>query len=574
MRRIVFFTILIGLNVLSCKSPKSVKNEVNVHLLSDPDRLMPYVSNSADATALERFLFQKLITWDYEKNELVGELAIGRPVITANGSGVRLDFEIRPEARWDNGTPITANDVLFTYKAILNPKANTEHMRVYFELIDKVEIDSRNPKKFSVFTKEKYILIEEYSGYWVLPEYALDPNQVLRKYNIADFKNEVIQEVISKDNAMIRFTENFNSQKVAREKNSLIGSGAYQLEEWKTGSKISFIKKKNWWGRKCSDSFVRNFGQLDKLKFKIINDWSTATTAIKGKEIDVMKGVEFKVFNELKSEKRFTDNFTAHTPISLQYSYIGFNMSNPKLKDLNVRKALAHAVNKDQLINTLLYGLAVPTESMVGPSESYCNNNLKKFEYDLEESKKLLDEAGWKDSDGDGVRDKVVAGKLTKLELQYKYNAGNETRKNIGLIFKENLKKIGIELTIVNKEFTVFLDDLKKHDFEVCIGAWVGDPTVTDPKQIWHTSSSKSGSNYLYYGDASSDKLIEEIRQELNPTRRDQLYAQFQEKVHNDIPCIFLFAPLERIAISKKFSNAKAYPVRPGYDLGLWQVAK
>ena len=221
-----------------------------------------------------------------------------------------------------------------------------------------------------------------------------------------------------------------------------------------------------------------------------------------------------------------------------------------------------------------MFGLGKPIESMVQPDKKYYNKNLKKFNYDLSLASKLLDEAGWKDSDGDGIRDKMVNGKKVQLELNFKYNAGNDTRKNIGLIYKENLKKIGVELNIVAKEWTVFLEDIKKHDFEVYCGAWVGDPNVEDPKQIWHTESSAGGSNYVSYGDAVSDKMIDDIRSELNEDKRNATYLGFQEKVYNEIPYIFLFAPLERIAIAKKFdpNSAKTYSVRPGYDLGLWKM--
>ncbi len=568
------YLLLIITFITSCKGGKSDKNEANIHLLSDPDKLLPYGSTSADATALERFLFQKLIDWDYEKNEFVGVLAIGRPKITPYGSGLKIEYEIRPEANWDNGSPITGHDVVFSFKAVLNPKTTCEQIRPYFDFISNVVVDSINPKKFTVFSKEKYILVEEYSGYWVLPEYIYDKEKLMRPIELAYMADKSNFEKLKVDKNILKFADEFNSQKFSREQGFVVGSGPYDFVEWKTGGKITFKLKKDWWGRKCSDTWIKNYGQINTLKFRVINDWSTATTAIKGLEIDGVKGIEYKKFNELLKDPKFSENFNTYTPTSPQYLYIGLNLTNPKLKELKVRQALAHALDKDQIINTLLFGLGIPTESMVGPEKKYYNKNLKKFEYNLVLANQLLEEAGWKDTDGDGFRDKMIEGKLTKLEIQYKFNAGNETRKNIGLIYKENLKKIGIELSIVNKEWTIFLDDLKKHDFEMYCGAWVGDPNVEDPKQIWHSESSKGGSNYVSFGDMTSDKMIDQIRSELDATKRDQLYMQFQEKVHNELPYIFLFAPLERIAINKKFINANAYTVRPGYDIGLWKLAK
>jgi len=568
------FLLFISTLLLGCKGGKKGKNEANVHELSDPDKLLPYASTSANATAIERFMFQKLIDWDYDKGDFVGVLAVGKPNISNYGNGLKLDYEIRPEAVWDNGTPVTAHDVVFSFKAALNPKTNCEQIRPYFDFLSDVIIDSLNPKKFSVISNQKYILVEEYSGYWVIPEYIYDKDKIMRKFSIADLRDKQKQESLKGDRDILRFADEFNSQKYSREKGFVVGSGPYEFVEWVTGSKLTLKRKKDWWGRKANDEYLKNYGTLETIKFRIINDWKTAATAIRGRELDVARGIEYKIFNDLKKDEKFNENYYAYTPTSPQYLYIGLNMTNPKLKDIKVREALAHAVDKEQIISTLLFGLGEPIESMVQPDKKYYNKNLKKFDFNLELASKLLDDAGWKDSDGDGIRDKVVNGKKLSLELSYKYNSGNDTRKNIGLIYKENLKKIGVDLNIVAKEWTVFLDDTKKHDFEMYCGAWVGDPNVEDPKQIWHTESATGGSNYVSYGDIISDKMIDDIRSELDETKRNALYLRFQEKVHNDIPYIFLFAPLERIAINKRYdqNSAKAYSVRPGYDIGLWKM--
>lgn len=572
--RYFLYLLLISTFIISCKGSKKGKNEVNVHELADPDKLCPYASTSASATAIERFMFQKLIDWDYEKGDFVGMLAVSKPKISEYGNGLKLDYEIRPEAVWDNGSPVTAYDVAFSFKAALNPKTNCEQIRPYLDFLADVIIDTSNPKKFSVISNQKYILVEEYSGYWVLPEYIYDKEKIMRNFTISDFRDKKKQESLKGDNNILRFADEFNSQKYSREKGFVVGSGPYEFEEWVTGSKLTLKKKKDWWGRKTNDTFLKNYGTVDKINFRIINDWKTATTTIKDKGLDAARGIEFKIFDDLRKNEKFNENFIAHTPTSPQYYYVGINLTNPKLKDLKVREALAHAVDKEQIISTLLFGLGEPIESMVQPDKKYYNKNLKKFDYNLEFASKLLDEAGWKDSDGDGIRDKMLNGKKVQLELNFKYNSGNDTRKNIGLIYKENLKKIGVDLNIVAKEWTVFLEDIKKHDFEVYCGAWVGDPNVEDPKQIWHTESSAGGSNYVSYGDAVSDKMIDDIRSELNEAKRDAMYLRFQEKVHNEIPYIFLFAPLERIAIAKKYdpNSAKTYSVRPGYDLGLWKM--
>lgn len=573
MKKILPLVILIFIAFWGCKN-KSNKNksEIIVHLLSDPDKLNPYTSTTADASYMERFLFQKLIDWNYEKNDFEAVLAVSRPKITPFNNGLKIEYEIKPEAKWDNGTDITAYDVAFSYKAVLNPKTSCEHIRPYFKRwIQKIEIDSTNPKKFTIYSKEKYILVEEYSGYWVMPEYIYDADKIMRQFTIEQLNDT---NSLKTNQDIVKFAEQFNSQKFMREKGGIVGSGPYEFVEWNTGSSVVFKRKSNWWGRNSKDTALQNIASIETLKFKVINDWSTTTTAIKGGGLDCIHSIEFKSFNELKSDSKFNENYNAFTPSADQYVYIGINMSNPKLKDIKVRQAMAHSLDKNLIIETLLYGLGQPIESMVHPSKNYYNKNLKSFDYNIEMANKILDEAGWIDKDGDGVREKMINGRSEALKLEFKYNSGNETRKNIGLIFKENLKKIGIEVNMVSKEFTIFIDDLKKHDFEVYCGGWVGDPNVEDPTQLWHTESAKGGSNYVNYGDMESDRLIDQIAKELNPEVRNQLYMKFQEKVHNEIPYIFIYAPNERMAFSKRFTNTKAYTARPGFDLNAWKLSK
>jgi peptide/nickel transport system substrate-binding protein len=560
------------------KFKRGNKNEIFVHELADADMILPYNSTSADAMYLEQLAFQKLIDLDYETGEFTGIIAKSRPTITPITSGeftggMKIDYEIRQEAVWDNGTPITAHDVAFTFKTVLNPKTNNENVKPYYDWVGDFAIDPTNPKKFSIFSNQQYILIEEYSGYWVLPEYIYDAKQTMRKFTIKELNSSAKRTALKSNNDIQVFADDFNSERFQREKGYVVGSGPYEFTQWVTGQKIEFQRKKNWWGDKVLDSTSGFKAYPEKITHKIINDWSTIQTAIKSEDLDCVKGVEYKVFTEFGKNEKVKANYNLETPSSNQYLYIGLNQGNEKFKDLKVRQALAHAVNRSQIINTLLYGLAEPVESMVHPTKSYYNKNLKPFDFNLETSGKLLDEAGWKDSDGDGFRDKMLNGKLTKLSFDFKLNSGNETRKNIALIFKEDAKKIGVEINIIVKEWTVYLQELDKHDFEMYCGAWVGDPTPEDPKQIWHTESSNGGSNYVNYGDKQSDQMIDNIRKELNDDKRKEIYLRFQEKVHNDVPYIFLYAPKERIVMHKRFVT-KAYTARPGYVLSQWKVAQ
>ena len=203
-------------------------------------------------------------------------------------------------------------------------------------------------------------------------------------------------------------------------------------------------------------------------------------------------------------------------------------------------------------------------ETFVHPSQKHYNGNIKPWGYDLDKARKLLDEAGWKDTDGDGYRDKMINGEKVKLNLDFKIPAGNKGREDMGLFIQEDLKKVGISMTITAREGSVYQQDLDKRDFEMSYIAYTMDPVMSDPKQQWSTTeASAGGSNMCGYGTEASDKLVDAVRSEMNEEKRIALYKQLQQTIHDDIPCVFMFIPVNRQAISKRF-DAKETLINPG----------
>ena len=142
------------------------------------------------------------------------------------------------------------------------------------------------------------------------------------------------------------------------------------------------------------------------------------------------------------------------------------------------------------------------------------------------------------------------------------------------MIVQEDFKKIGINLNIVAKEWTVFLQDLDKLQFEMTYGSYTIPARGSDPKQIWHTSNSgPGGDNKTGWGNPTTDKLIDDIGEELNADKRNAYYVQLQEMIHNDAPVIFLFAPINRLAISKKF-EVETHFISPGFSINEFKSVK
>ena len=565
----------------SSQSVPTIGDWVIVHTLSDPSNLNPINSNDASATEIHGLMFQSLLHTSSKNNyELIPQLAVALPEVSEDG--MVYSFEIKPEAVWDDGTPITGYDYAFTIKVIKNPYVDCANLRPYLELIEDVIVDEKNPKKFKVKLNKKYFrAMDVIGGQTIIPKHFYDKEGIMDKYTIPQL-NKINSEGTS-DAQLKKFADDFNSEKYQREVFS--GSGPYKFVTWETGQYILLERKDNWWADKLKE-IDKNEGLVaypKKVMYKVINDMNSAITALKGQKLDVMQGIPSKQFLELKENKKVKRHFNLYTPPMASYSYIGLNNRPPDHRipfftDKRVRKAFAHMVDVDKIIDKFMYGMA---ERIIGPispliPEAY-HSGLKPIPYDLEKAKKLLEEAGWKDTDGDGLLDKEIEGKRVQFKCEFLVNAGNETRKNIALLLREEAKKVGIDVEVRSIEWSSYLEKIKKHDFDIYYQAWVSPvPAPPDLKQIWHTSAYEGGGNYIGFGfnTPESDKIIEQIRVELDPKKRNKLYKRFQEILYEEVPCIFLVTGKNRIAIHKRFRGVETSAIYPGYKVNTFWTPK
>jgi peptide/nickel transport system substrate-binding protein len=548
-------------------------NEVVVHIPGDAQGLNTLTTSDATSSQILTNINESLLYMDDDTYEYVPFLAVSRPNIEMieegeYAGGMKIDFEIRPEATWDNGTPITGHDYAFTLKIIKCPTVyEVGHYRPYFSYIDDVIIDEENPKKFSLLCNKVYILAESAAGGLdILPAYHYDPKGLLAKFSVKELNNPANTERLKQNQDLIDFAKEFTSEKYMREPGFVVGSGPYKFDSWQTGQRITLSKKANWWANDLVGT-EKVFSNLpDKIIYEVIVDDATTVSAVRDESVDVCRSFPSKIFVEdLMKNKKFQQKFNLHTPPFISYSYLGINMRNPKFADRRVRQALAMAYDVDYVIDVFSYGLAERTIGPFHPSTKYYNHDIVPYPFDLDRAAKLLDEAGWIDTDGDGVRDKMISGKKVPLEIAFKYVPGSPTTESILLLYQKNLQEIGIKMTLETREWTIYLDELDKHNFEMYIGAWVTDPGLSDPFQLWHTESYNGGSNYVGFGNAETDALIEKIQVTLDETERNKLYKKFQEILHEEVPYIFTSSPLKKIAIHRRFENADGKATRIGY---------
>lgn len=278
---------------------------------------------------------------------------------------------------------------------------------------------------------------------------------------------------------------------------------------------------------------------------------------------------------DLSVSDNFKKNFSLFSPVKFGYNFLVFNTRNPILSDKSVRQALSHLVDGEKMIETVYYGFAERVNSPVHPSNKEYNDSIKPLEYNPEKAKTILSESGWKDSNGNGIPDKSVNGKRMELEITLIYNNGSSQRESIALIFQEEARKAGIKINLKVQELSVISEKLKKHDFDIFCGGMSNNHLPVDYKQQWHTESINGGFNFSYFGNAQTDAMIDSMRNEMNEEKRIAMSKKLQEIIHEEVPMIFLFAEKDRIVINKKFSNADAYSLRPGYwEGGLQNTTK
>ena len=548
---------------------KRVENEVVVHSKAEPDRLNPLLSTSSYSGRVLKFIYAPLVDIDPQEVKLKPVLAKALPSVEKVDYGPyagnnAYTYEIKEEATWPNGNPVLASDYLFTLKALFNPLVASEPYRNALNFVGDVEIDSDNPRKFTVFMQAQNMNAVYYSGWYVYPEYVYDPDGLMKDVALADLTNPEQAKQLSESNEnLAKFADAFNSNQYSREIGSVVGAGAYELTEWESNQRIVLTKKTDWWGEKYAEENNMFKANPDKIIYKIVPEDITAITTLKDEEMDVMGAVPDAQTAELQENEDFLQKYNILQAPTLSTGYLGLNNTSPKLEDKRVRQAIAHAINVEEIMETVKNGAATRSVGPINPARPYFNKSLKAYDYNAEKARALLKEAGWEDTNNDGTVDKMINGEQTELSIQILVAAQAAVIRDIALISQSSAKKAGINFELVTKEFNVIRrEHMMTGDYEAYVLSATADIGYYDPYQYWHTAS---GANVAKFGNAETDALIEELRSTVDEDRRIELYMQFQEIIHDEQPWVFLYTPKQNIVVHKRFDNVVPSLARPGY---------
>lgn len=584
------FTVLICLVFSSCdpKEPpiedEAIKEKFTVFaaMIAEPDRLNPLLTTSGYSRQIHEQLFHSLVEMNPTTYEAIPGLAKDRPEVKEitdgpHAGGLTYTYELYDGINWSDGNPLTVKDVEFAFKILFNYNiAEAAAHRGFYTSIVSFDIDPGNNRRFTITTNEKYINGEAaLSSIQPLPSHTLDPENLLAAYPLNDMLSQ--GETLSEEEPMKQFAAQIASAAYTRDGDKLVSSGPYILTNWEEGQLISMTRNDNWWVDKMEGGHPSYQAYPDSLVYRIIPDQATAITALKDGLVDVLEQVDAKTFVDLREEEGgfVKEHFNFYSPDMFVYYYVALNNGDELLADKKVRRALAHLVDVKLLIDRGFFGLATPLNGPVLPGKSYYPDDLPNIELNIEEASRLLAEAGWEDVNNDGTLDKEIDGERVDLKLEYLAVPGSRFAAILSSILKDNAEQVGIDITIVERDFrTMMMEDVANRKFQIYGAGAGGLPIPDDFKQLWHTeSNTPSGTNRVQFGNAKTDALIDAIRIELDEDKRNAMYREFQEIVYEEQPMIFLFVPQNRILINKRF-DADVYSIAPGHKINKFKLAK
>ena len=495
-----FIFILIFLTSISAST-------LNLSMSSSPSRLNPILANDSASSEISDWLFNGLFKYDKDGN-ITPELASSYEFITPT----KLIVKLKDNVLWHDKVKLTSKDVIFTYEQIINPSVFNSIKSNFNEVQSVKALDDLTVE---IIYKKPYFKALEI---WMV---GLLPYHILK-----DEKNLM--------------TSSFNKNP--------IGTGSYKIKEFKTAQDIELIANPDYFGGKP---------KIDKILYKFLPDPNTSFLYLKQKKLDIGGLTPMQASRQI--DDNFKNNFEMLSRPSFGFSYLGFNLENPKFKDIKVRQALSLAINRQELVDILFFGYAKVCNGPFMPGSFAYNDSVKETKQNLEKAKQLLKEAGYDEKN--------------PLSFELITNTGNDIRVNTAQILQYQLAKVGVELKIRVMEWQAFLNTVvHPRKFETVLLGW-SLALMPDAYPLWHSSSSKLGGfNLVGYKNEKVDELIEKGSVTINKDELSTIYKDIFKIVAEDLPYLFLYIPDSITAINKKIENIEPAFIGIMHNQKDWQI--
>lgn len=429
---------------------------------------------------------------------------------------------------WRN-VEVTADDFKFYLDVIKNKDTDCPFIRTYLIDLDRIDVLSRY--EFKVHWKKRYFLSES-----TTLSLSPLPRQLYHAYP-GKFDGK-------------KFNDDHERNRI------VVGCGPYQFAGWEKGQRITLKRFDNYYGTRYGIA-----PPIEILQLEVIKHPHTQLQALLSGEIDQMslQPDQWILHTNTPRFGKGGDIRKIKYPARM-YRFIGYNLRKPLFKDRKVRVALTHLVNRKRIIKDVYHGLARIITGNFFIGTPYNDKSVKPYSFSVAKAKSLLAEAGWRDTDGDGILDKDGA----KFDFTMLAPSNSPKYDKILPIVKEDMAKAGVVMRIRKVEWSVFVQMIENKKFEACILGW-GMGFESDPYQLWHSSQAdvKGSSNFIGFKNAEADKLIEQIRVCFDVKKRIELCHKFHRLLHKEQPYTFLFSPYALTAQSARYKNVRVFPGGP-----------
>lgn len=530
--RAAFVSYLAALGIsLACGSGSSSRGPSNDLLVIGYDR-EPDVLNRFSTHILEDIhscVVEGLTTTD-ERMNVIPVLALEVPSLENGGVSLRADggmdvtWKLRPGVTWHDGVPFTSADVKFTVEALNDPEYNPESTDGF----DRIE---------SVDTPDSLTAIVHY-------------REVYAPYAIQFFRGTFPKHVLAGQD--IDRATDYNR--------SPLGTGPYRVAEWKTGEYILLERVPNYWRGS-------EFPKIARLMFKFVANTNTRINQLRSGEVHVVALVPWDKAREIRD----LPGTKLHSMVGNSYEHVTLNQREfPPFRDVRVRRALIHALDRELLANTILDGLAPVIHGPIQPPSWAFTDDVRHYDYDPVESTRLLDEAGWRDTDGDGIRDRDGRPFSFTLITQ----AGFAIRENVAQMIQRQLRDVGVSMRIRLIDGTAISSYWFGGNFEAMLHWWhmPSDPEIT----LFFASdrTPPAGRNINYIENDTLTALLYASDRTVDVDERRSLLWDAQRLLAELVPEIPLYNVTRLDAVPSHLVNFRGNPTNTGifWNVHEWEI--
>ncbi len=491
--------------------------------IGDASNLIPMIAGDAASHAIAGQMYLPLLRYDRNLN-LVGQLAERFSVAADNRT---LVFHLRHGLRWSDGHPFSSADCKFTLDLILDPHTQSAYKSDY-TLIDRAE--TPDPYTFVVHYREPFSpALSSWAGLAILPKHVFEHEDIMHT------------ELSRKPRATI---------------------GPYRLARWEPQQEILL--------RANPDYFDGPVWIAERMT-RIIPDTATQFLELSAGRLDSMGLTPIQYRRLFEMKPLLVRDYRRYKYLDFVYTYLGFNLKRPLFQDRRVREAIAYAIDRQEIVDGVLLGLGETIASPYKPGTFWVNERLSPRPFDPERARALLAEAGWHDSDGDGVLDRNGR----RFSFTILTNNGNKQRADAAAIIQQRLKSVGIEVKVRLVEWSAFIENfINRRNFDAVILGWSLSPEP-DQFAIWHSSQTGSRQfNFLSYANPVVDAALEKARRIFDRNERKRLYDRMQEEIWKDVPMVFLYAPYSLPVFHKRIRGIEPAPAGIGWNSEHWYVPR